>query len=158
MIDYICHTIECQCVLPIYGKIEKPVYHQFIVFNKIVDDILDEKYVECNNCGIIHKITKTNKSSIISDTTNYKNLVITKEDLSFNLPSNYLDFLTKKKVEEIYIWEKINFLLENNISEKVLFSKSKVENYLICEFIEVIDKNNFKLSKEKFQRDLYNEQ
>ena len=85
MKDYICHTVECQCVLPIYNKIEKPVYHQFVVFNKLNDDSMEEKYVECNNCGIIHQIVGLNKSNIISDTTNYKSLVVNKEDLSYNL-------------------------------------------------------------------------
>ena len=154
MKDYICHTVECQCVLPIYNKIEKPVYHQFVVFNKLNDDSMEEKYVECNNCGIIHQIVGLNKSNIISDTTNYKSLVVNKEDLSYNLPTKYLEFLTKKNIEEIYIWEKIYFLLENNINESVLYNKTKIENFVICEFIDVIDKNNFKLSKKKFQRDL----
>ena len=65
-----------------------------------------------------------------------------------------MEFLTKKNIEEIYIWEKIYFLLKNDINESVLYNKTKIENFVICEFIDVIDKNNFKLSKEKFQRDL----
>ena len=154
MIDYICHSIECQCVLPIYSKVEKPVYHQFVVFSKIENESLEEKYVECNNCGVIHQVTSCNKSNIISDTTNYKSLVVNKEDLSYSLPSKYLDFLTKKEVEEIYIWEKINFLLENNINDTVLYKRSIVDNFVICEFINVIDNDNFKLTKEKLQRDV----
>lgn len=154
MNNYICHAIECQCILPVYSKVEKPVYHQFIVFSQLQDDMIEEKYVECNNCGIIHQITGCNKSNLISDTTNYKSLVVNKEDLSYNLPSKYLDFLTSRNVEEIYIWEKINYLLENNIKELVLFKRSSIENYIICEFIEIIDKDNFKITKEKLQRDI----
>jgi len=154
MSDYICHSIECQCVLPIYSKVEKPVYHQFVVFSKIDSEVLEEKYVECNNCGVIHQVIGCNKSNIISDTTNYKSLVINKEDLSYSLPSKYLDFLTKKNVEEIYIWEKINYLLENSIKEKVLYKRVNVDNYIVCEFIDIIDNDNFKLSKEKLQRDI----
>lgn len=154
MIDHICHVLECQCILPIYSKVEKPVFHQFIVFSKYNNNSLEEKYVECNNCGVIHQVTNCNKSNILSDTTNYKSLVVNKEDLSYSLPSKYLDFLTKKEVEEIYIWEKINFLLENNISDTVLYRRSNVDNFIICEFIEVIDSDNFKLKKEKLQRDV----
>ena len=154
MIDHICHVLECQCILPIYSKVEKPVFHQFIVFSKYDNNSLEEKYVECNNCGVIHQVTNCNKSNILSDTTNYKSLVVNKEDLSYSLPSKYLDFLTKKEVEEIYIWEKINFLLENNISDTVLYRRSNVDNFVICEFIEVIDSDNFKLKKEKLQRDV----
>lgn len=154
MTDYICHTLECQCILPIYNKIEKPVFHQFVVFSKFNNDVLEEKYVECNNCGIIHQVISCNKSNIISDTTNYKSLVVNKEDLSYSLPSKYLDFLTKKEVEEIYIWEKINFLLENNINDTVLYKRSIEDNFVICEFINVIDNDNFKITKEKLQRDV----
>lgn len=154
MKEYICHTVECQCILPIYSKVERPVYHSFVVFSTIEAESLEEKYVECNNCGVIHQITNINKSNIISDTTKYKSLVVNKEDLSYSLPSKYLDFLTKKKVEEVYIWEKINFLLENNLSELVLFNRSQIDNYIVCEFIEVIDKDNFKITKDKLQRDI----
>lgn len=154
MKEYICHTLECQCILPIYNKVEKPVYHSFVVFSTFVDDSLEEKYVECNNCGVVHQVLNVNKSNIISDVTKYKSLVVSKEDLSYNLPSKYLDFLTKKNIEEVYIWEKINFLLENDISEKVLFNRSQIDNYTVCEFIEVIDKDKFKITKDKFQRDI----
>ena len=154
MKDYISHLIECQCILPVYNKVEKPVYHNFVVFSLIEEGTLEEKYVECNNCGIIHKIKDFNKSDFISDTTNYKNLVVNKEDLSYNMPAKYLEFLTSKKIEEIYIWEKINYLLDNNIEEEVIFNRSKVDNFIICEIIQVIDKDNFKLKREKFQRDI----
>ena len=91
MTDYICHTLECQCILPIYNKIEKPVFHQFVVFSKFNNIDLEEKYVECNNCGVIHQVTSCNKSNIISDTTNYKSLVVNKEDLSSNKESIEFD-------------------------------------------------------------------
>lgn len=151
---HISHLLECQCILPVYNKVEKPIYHSFVVFGLIDNDNLEEKFVECNNCGVIHKVTGLNKSTIISDTTNYKHLVVNKEDLSYNLPSKYLDFLTSKKIEEIYIWEKINYLLENKIKEDVIFNRTKVDNYMICEIISILDENNFKIRKEKFQRDI----
>ena len=154
MINHVSHLLECQCILPVYNKVEKPIYHSFVVFSLIKEDFLEEKYVECNNCGVIHKVTGINKSTILTDTTNYKHLVVNKEDLTYNLPSKYLDFLTSKNIDEIYIWEKINYLLENNIKEEVIFNRTKAENYMICEIISVLDKNNFKIKKEKFQRDI----
>ena len=61
------HLIECQCILPQYKKRNNPPFHRFVVFS-IVDDSDDvvEKFSQCNNCGIVHRVYDICKSEIAS--------------------------------------------------------------------------------------------
>ena len=59
------HLIECHCILPQYKKAPKPVFHKFIVFSEIDNDVVEPTYVQCNNCGAVHKIYDFCKSEII---------------------------------------------------------------------------------------------
>tara|TARA_Y100000592_G_C5377288_1_gene271613 strand:- start:373 stop:843 length:471 start_codon:yes stop_codon:yes gene_type:complete len=152
--SYINHLIDCHCILKIYQNIEKHVYHKFIVFSELEDDNFKKKYVECNNCGSIHEVTNINKSNIMSDSTKYKALVTSKEDLHFNLPEKYVSFLVKNKVQETYIWENINYLLENNLEGSIIYNKESIDGNVICNFININNKGNFSIKKEIFQRDL----
>ena len=152
--NYINHVVDCQCILQIYSKVEKPIYHKFVVFSTITEDNFDIKYVECNNCGLIHEVYDVGKSNLKSDGDKYKALVTTKEDLQYNLPEKYVNFLVKNKVEETYIWENINYLLENNIAGNIIYNKETIDNKVICSFISINEDNTFKIYKETFQRDL----
>ena len=50
------HLIECHCTLPQYRNANPPVYHKFVVFSVLDEDAIQKKLVQCNNCGIIHKV------------------------------------------------------------------------------------------------------
>lgn len=152
--NYIKHVIDCQCVLQIYSKVEKPIYHKFVVFSTYTDNEFDIKYVECNNCGIIHEVYNVGKSNIKTDGDKYKALVTSKEDLQYNLPDRFVNFLAQNKVEETYLWENINYLLENKLSGNVIYNKEKIDNNVICSFININEDGSFKISKETFQRDI----
>ena len=46
MKNYIKHLVECQCILKIFEKKTKPLYHKFIVFSVIDEnDNILEKFV-----------------------------------------------------------------------------------------------------------------
>ena len=62
--NFIKHLIECQCTLKIYKNKSKPIFHKFQVFSKLENEKIVEKYVMCNNCDILHKVTETFKSEI----------------------------------------------------------------------------------------------
>ena len=73
--NYFRHLIECQCILPIYKNKTKPLYHKFKVFSVIEDDQIEEKYVMCNNCKILHRVTEFNKSEIMWGVEEEKSMV-----------------------------------------------------------------------------------
>ena len=153
MNESVCHLIECNCILPLYAKVERPVFHKFVVFSVILDEEFVEKYVECNNCSAIHHVTNINTNTVMSDTSKYKALVCTKDDMKYALSSDILDFLTKNDCET-YIWEKVSFLLENKIADSIIYNKQHIDNNVICNTLFLEEDGSFKIKKEKFQRDV----
>ena len=60
------HTIQCHCILPQYKGRKDPIFHKVVVFSVIGDDDkVQEKIVNCNNCGVPHRIIDICQSEII---------------------------------------------------------------------------------------------
>lgn len=87
------HIIECHCVLPQYRNAKKPLYFKFQVFS-IIDDgnNVVPKMSQCPNCGIVHKVFDICKSEIVTFKESSKE-IISKEDLTFMLPDDYVNIL-----------------------------------------------------------------
>lgn len=152
--NYITHLIECSCILPLYSKSEKPIYHKFPVFSTLNEkEELEEKYVACNNCDVIHKVTDFCSSEVMTDTSNYRGLVTTKEDLEHSLNDKIISVLIKNDCE-VDVWEKLDFLFENNISDHVVISKKYEESSIICQIIYIESDGSYKIKREIFQRNL----
>lgn len=152
--NYITHLIECSCILPLYSKSEKPIYHKFPVFSTLNEkEELEEKYVACNNCDVIHKVTDFCSSEVMTDTSNYRGLVTTKEDLEHSLNDKIISVLIKNDCE-VDVWEKLDFLFENNISDHVVISKKYEESSVICQIIYIESDGSYKIKREIFQRNL----
>jgi len=99
-------------VLPQYKGIVNPPAHQFIVFSVVDDkDVVKIKYSQCNNCGIIHKVTDICTSEIISGKEAMSSIVKV-EDIKISLPPNLSDILDRNNVD-IATWEQAQFILEN---------------------------------------------
>lgn len=104
------HLIECNCILPQYKKRKNPVWHKFPVFS-IVDlkDKVLEKIAQCNNCGIVHKVTEIG----VSEITKKENIksIRTISDIKYGLPESFVGLLEQHKCD-ISTWEEIEFILE----------------------------------------------
>ena len=155
---YVNHLIECQCILPLYKKSKKLIFHKFTVFSEINDnDEVKEKYVSCNNCDSIHKVTEVLKSEVVWGNDSYKNLVTTIEDIKFNLSNEgyekIINILEQNNCE-ISIWENINFLIQNDLEESVIISKEEIDNSVVIKKLFYLN-NNFKLKKEIYQKDFF---
>lgn len=151
--DYIVHLVECQCILPIYKNKTKPLYHKFKVFSTIENDQVEEKYVMCNNCKILHKVTEVNTSEIMWGIEEEKSMVTTVDDIKFNINNDYPNIvrLFEEKEVDITIWEHFNFLVEENINDNVLISKTANKDKLIYKIIE-FNNNKAKIKNEIVQR------
>jgi hypothetical protein len=52
------HLVRCRCILPQFKDKPNPPAHQFAVFSVLDDqDVLKVGFAQCNNCGIVHKVT-----------------------------------------------------------------------------------------------------
>ena len=81
------HLVECHCILPQFKKSESIVFHKFTVYSKLTEkgDVI-EKTVQCNNCNVIHKVSKLCNSRILAGRDEYS-AGMSIEDLSVQLDS-----------------------------------------------------------------------
>lgn len=106
------HLIKCRCVLPQFKKMEEPPAHKFIVFSAIQDngDVI-VKYAQCNNCGVIHRVTDICKSEILSGKENM-NSIMKIEDIRPSLHPNFVGILESNSAD-LATWEALQFIVEN---------------------------------------------
>lgn len=151
--DYIIHLVECQCILPIYKNKTKPLYHKFKTFSVIEENEIQEKYVMCNNCKILHKVTEIGSSEILWGLEEEKSMVTTIEDIKFNIVDEYPNVVRLFEENEVDIttWEHFNFIVEEKISDSVLISKTENKDKLIYKIVE-FDNNKAKIKNEIVQR------
>lgn len=107
------HLIECHCILPQYRRLETPIYHKFVVFSVVEDDVVEPKFVQCNNCSIIHKVTDICKSEIVAG-LEFSNAVTRIDEVRENIPDQIASFLEKAN-SDMATWENVAFLIENSL-------------------------------------------
>jgi len=106
------HLIRCRCVLPQFKKLENPPPHQFVVFSVLDDDEnVVAKYAQCNNCGIIHKVTDVCKSEVLPTKENMNSLMKI-EDIKSSLHPNFANVL-EASFADLATWEATRFIVEN---------------------------------------------
>lgn len=153
--NYIRHLIECQCVLKIYENRTKPLFHKFPVFSLIENDMIEEKFVECNNCSAIHKITDFCQSEIMWGKDGILGLVNKIEDIKFNLDNSgnekLVELLTANKIEDISVWEFVEYLTDNEEEGQIILDKNEIEDRIVSKIL-YINKKGFKIKNESFQR------
>lgn len=153
--SYIKHLVECQCTLRLFKNRSKQIYHKFAVFSLLEeDDSIKEKYVNCNNCDIVHRVYEVNKSEIKWGNEGLKSLVTTKDDIKFNLESNgfenLVNILELNKLD-ISDWEYVDYLLENNIEGHLVMEKTEMDNNISFKVLH-IKNNKYKIKTELVQR------
>ncbi len=149
------HLVECQCTLSIFKNNNKPVYHKIPVISFLgEDDKVKEKYIICNNCGIVHRVYEVFKSEIKWGMENLKSLVNTIDDIEQNLvfleQSQLCDVLRKESLMT-HDWEYVEYLIENNKNGNIILQKTESDNNIVCRVLE-IKNNKFRIKKEMFQR------
>ncbi len=122
------HLIECHCVLPQYRRRDVPIFHKFPVFSKIDDqDIVEEKVVQCENCGTIHRVYDICKSEIIPGKDDSR-VALTIEDIKISMSDKLSNILDSYDCD-ISLWEHVEFIIENEEwgSEVILKRESQAD-------------------------------
>ena len=156
MKSYTKHLIECHCILKIFENKTKPLYHKFPVFSLIDEnDVIEEKYVMCNNCDIIHRVYDICKSEIKWGKEGYKSLVCTKEDIRFNLENNgnekIVELLEINQVD-ISDWELIDYLIEDNLEGHIILGKKEMDDNVNYKVLYILKEGKIKIKNELDQR------
>jgi|TARA_Y100000310_G_scaffold312415_1_gene359699 hypothetical protein len=122
------HIIECRCILPTLKNKEDPPLHQFVVFSVIDDDDkVCEKYAQCNNCGVVHKVYDLCKSEILASKEELKS-ALTIEDIKFTLPEAVAGILENYECD-LPTYEHVKFMYDFNITgEFTILTKEQDES------------------------------
>lgn len=148
-IEGVRHLLECHCILPQFRNRQFPVYHRFIVFSTIDDDKVNKKLVQCNNCGILHKVVDLCKSEIAHGMEEGVSLR-TINDIKLSFPQNLSDFLTQQK-SDISIWEYVEFLVDNKQEKEITLSKDTKDDVSQLKILHVKADGTFKVKSETRQ-------
>lgn len=145
------HLIKCRCVLPQYKGVTNPPPHQFVVFSVINDDDSARvKFSQCNNCGIIHKVTDICKSEILPGKEAMSS-VVKIEDVKLSLPPNLADILERNNVD-IATWESAQFILENKEwGNFVILAQEEESGTRQGKYVRIMSETFFKV--ESFSRE-----
>jgi len=108
------HLVACSCVLPQLSKLKKPPSHEFVVFSTFDDEAktFESTFVQCDNCGVVHKITDVCASSILHGRDELKTIV-TLDDVKPSVPSKLADVLEQHKVD-LPTWQQVAWIIEEN--------------------------------------------
>lgn len=138
------HLITCRCVLPQFKRAPDPPQHQFVVFSIVNDDdTIQPKFAQCNNCGIIHKVTEINRSEVVSRES--MSSIKTSSDIKLGLPSNLVGLLEANDAE-LHTWEHAQFIIENKLWGDFIVLTTEVEDGLReGKYVRILGENMFKV-------------
>ncbi len=121
------HLIQCHCVLPQYRRKDIPVFHKFTVFSVIKsNDTVEKKIVQCENCGIIHRVFDICRSEILVG-KDESGTVLTIEDIRHSLSDKIIRILDSYNCD-VSIWEQVEFLIDNEQwGEEIIIKKETQE-------------------------------
>ena len=101
-------------MLPQYRGRKDPVFHKFVVFSVIDEsDTVIPKYVQCNNCGAVHKVYDICKSEMITGKDEL-NTVTTIDEIRRGLPTDIREILDAYDCD-LPIWENVLFIYLNKM-------------------------------------------
>jgi hypothetical protein len=109
--DGVKHLVQCHCVLPQYRKRKDPVFHKFLAFSIIDDDDnVIPKFVQCDNCGIVHRVIDICKSEFVTGREELKTFT-QKADIAFSLDKSICEVLESYNCD-ISTWEEVKFIID----------------------------------------------
>lgn len=106
------HLVKCRCILSQFRKQDNPPTHQFVVFSHVDDDgNVVTKHAQCNNCGVIHKVTDICTSEVMAS-KEHMNSLVTIDDIKGSLHQNLVTILDKNNAD-LPTWEACQYIIEN---------------------------------------------
>lgn len=139
------HLLTCRCILQQYKSLKHPPFHKFVVFSVLDDaDVVQKKFVQCNNCGIIHKITDLCKSTIIQSKENMNSL-ITIDDIKPSISSQLTKILEISQAD-LPTFEAAQYVVENKQwGDIVILTSETSDDSKNIKYIRILGENLFKV-------------
>lgn len=145
------HLIKCRCILAHLLKDSDPPIHQFAVFSVIDDDdTVRQKFVQCPNCGIVHRVTDILKSQILSGREELKT-VVTIDEIKKSLSDEMIAVLETNSCD-ISVWEHVKFIIdEKKWGEFVVIASESIDGLRQGKYVKIFGEKLFKV--EQFLRE-----
>lgn len=138
------HLIKCRCVLPQMKKLSTPVQHQFLVFSEIEKGTVKPKYSQCNNCGVIHKVTDICVSEIMNG-KEAMNSIVTIDDIRSSMSQKLCAILDRHNCD-LPTWEHAQYTIENKRWGDMIILATDVEgDDKIIKYVRIISEGIFKV-------------
>ena len=143
--EYTKHLIECKCVLPQFKQVDPPRWHHFVVFSEIDETgSVIPSFVQCNNCGIIHRVTEVGTSSILrrDDLPSLPNLEEIKSGLSEKIVS-----ILEKYDAGLPIYQEVAFIFFFFLwGRMVILNKEVVDGLMVGKYLLIIGEALWKIN------------
>lgn len=145
------HLVPCRCVLTQFRQSTNPPRHHFTVFSVIDDDDkVVPKFSQCNNCGLVHKVTDLCMSEIVQGKEHMPSL-LTIDDIKTSLPKNICDILESNDAD-LATWEMARFIIENKRwGDFVVISSESESGAKQGKYVRILSETMFKV--ETFYRE-----
>ena len=136
------HLIQWHCILPQYRKSSVPVFHKFVAFSVIDNDVVVPKYVQCNNCNAVHKVYDMCKSEIIPGRDELRS-VTTIEEVEFGLPEDIVNLLKTYECE-LPTWEHVKYVFDEDAwGTKIILTRDQIEDEVQGKMLTIKQRNKF---------------
>lgn len=141
-VDYVKHMIECKCILPQFKNTNPPIFHKFVVFSTLNErGDVNPHLVQCNNCGVVHRVTEVGISKIIKKENSTS--LISIDDLKLSLPPKLVGIL------ELYdcplaSWQEASFILRKKLwGRGFVLAKEQDGSTVVGKYIVILGENLF---------------
>lgn len=114
------------------------------MFSTITNDVVDPKFVQCNNCGIVHKVYDLCKSEIVQGRDELRS-VTRLEEVSLSLPQDLREVLKSYECD-ITVWEHLRFILdEQRWGDRVVLTRESINGEITGKVMTVSARDRFSL-------------
>ena len=139
------HLITCRCVLPQFRSLAEPPAHKFVVFSIIDSDgSVEQKFAQCNNCGIIHRITDLTKSEIVNGKESAFSIPSI-DDIRSSLPQQLSDILERSNAD-LATWEAARFSFdEQRWGDFIILASDTVEGSRQGKYVRLLGPSLFRI-------------
>ena len=140
------HLIKCRCVLPQFKNSVDPEkkQHRFTVFSEVADDVVKQKFAQCNNCGLIHKVKDICTSEIMSGKESMGS-ILTIEDIKPGLHPSAVAILERYNCD-LPTWEQLSYVMENKRwGEVIILTSDLEEDTKVIKYVRVLGETLFKV-------------
>lgn len=143
---YIKHLINCKCILPQFKSSNPPIFHSFVVFSSLTESgDVEQTYSQCNNCGVIHKVTEIGSSTVIRKEELAS--IETAEEIKLSLPDALVKILAGYELP-LHTWQEIRFIIDNELwgQSPVILSREIIDDSTLGKCLLILGKELYKIN------------